>query len=215
MAYADVVNGMTGPIRRRRTTAPAGGVNFGDQGALQTSAQEQYGAERGYGDTATQTYLARAQAFDPQAAANQYAQGAWGSISDALKTQLKDVRGSAVGAGRYDSGFLDEDQNTVESQATKQLADAISRGSLEATGMQLTNNSQLGQFGQSMTQDANDMLASEREFQANQAEQRKKNKSSKGSAIGGAIGTIGGAFFGGPVGAGIGGTIGSALGGLF
>lgn len=213
MAYTDVVNGMTGPIRRRRpVTNPA--VNFGDQGSLQTAAQDQYGTESGFGNDATQTYLARAKAFDPQAAVNQYAQGAWGSISDALKNTLKDVRGSAVGAGRYDSGFLDEDQNTVESQAIRDLTNSIAQQSVAASGQTLANNNALGQFGLSTTQDANDLLASEREFQANQAEQRKRNRASKGGAIGGALGTAAGAIRG-LVGAGIGGSIGSALGGLF
>jgi hypothetical protein len=211
MGYGDM---MQGAIRRKR---PAGQppVDFGDAGSMQTAAQSQYGTEAGYGSDASSAYLARAKAFDPSAAVQQYAQGAWGSIADGLKRSIADQRGAEVGAGRFDSGFNDEDTQGVYRTATDQLSSALARESVTAAGLQLQNNEGLARFGQSSTQDANDLLASEREFQANQAEQRKKNKSSKGGAIGGALGTAAGAFFGGPVGAGIGGSIGSALGGLF
>jgi hypothetical protein len=215
MPYGDM---MTGAIRRTATRKPVAAtpaVDFGNSGSMQTAAQNAYGTEAGYGSDATSSYLARAKAFDPQAAVSTYAQGAWGSISDALKKTLSDTRGGAVGAGRYDSGYLDEDQGTVINQATKQLSDSIAQQSVAASGQALSNNSAMGQFAESTTQDANELLASERERQANADEQKKKARAAKGSAIGTGIGAIGGAFFGGPVGAGIGGTIGGALGGLF
>jgi hypothetical protein len=211
MPYANAMNGMI----KRRTATGAPAVNFGDAGSMQTAAQDQYGTEAGYGSDASSAYLARAKAFDPSAAIQQYAQGAWGSISEGLKRSIADQRGAEVGAGRFDSGFNDEDTGGVYRTATNQLANSIAQQAVTASGQTLQNNSQLAQFGESTTQDANDLLASEREFQANQAEQKKKNKGAKGSAIGGALGTAAERVLRRPVGAGIGGSIGSALGGLF
>lgn len=212
MPYAQA---MTGMIRRRAGAPGRQPVNFGDQGSMQGAAQDAYNQEAGYGSDATSTYLQRAKSFDPTAAVQQYAQGAWGSISDGLKRSIADQRGAEVGAGRFDSGFNDEDTQGVYRTATNQLANSVAQQSVAAAGLGLQNNEDLGRFAQSTTQDANDLLASEREYQANLAEQKKKNRGAKGSAIGGALGTGVGAFFGGPLGAGIGGSIGSALGGLF
>lgn len=217
MGYGDM---MTGAIKRKTAKAPAG-VDFGDSASMQTEAQNQYGTEAGYGSDASSAYLERAKSFDPQAAVSQYAQGAWGSISDALKKQLSDTRGGAVGAGRYDSGYLDEDQGTVINQATKQLSDSIAQQSVAASGQSLANTTAMGNFGQGATQDANELLSGQREFQYNKeredAERARKKRSGIGSAIGGVIGGAG-AFLatgGNPLAAYAGYKGGSAIGGAF
>lgn len=141
--------------------------------------------------------------YDPTPAVNRYAQGAWGSISNRIGTQLRDLSGRAVGQGRFDSGFYDEDQGDIMLAGMEEFGNTMARTSMDAERMRL------GEMGE-----GREMLMSRREELENvsREEQERKRKKKKGlwGAIGGALGAGAGAFFGQP---GIGYRIGSALGG--
>ena len=75
-----------------------------------------------------QEYDRRALAFDPQESLNRYATGAWDTIQHGvggMDDQLRDLRGSAVGSGRLDTGFFDEDQGAVINRGLQSFGSAL------------------------------------------------------------------------------------------
>lgn len=210
MAYSDV---LTGSKRRNRRTV----TDFGNMSDLNAAAGNAYNEEAGYGSDATQTYLDRAKNFNAADALNNYAQGAWGSVSEGLKKMLADQEGAAVGAGRFNTGYLDQDKGTVIRDVTRDFTNNIAQQSLNAAGLQERNDQGLGQFGQNAAQDANDMLTGQREFVYNQDVQadalKRKRRAGIGGLLGGALGAGVGFFAGGgPAGAAAGWKYGSQAG---
>lgn len=181
------------------------------QGYLDT-ADTMAGNAEAAGDTANDAFLTRATQFDPTAAYQRYARGAWGSISDALGDQLRNLRDQSVGAGRLDTGFYDEDTGKIYKTATDQLSRALASGALQATGQDLQNTSLLGQYAGSTLDRAGDLNTAL--FDEKQAEEnaRKKRSGGIGSAIGSLIGGVAGTFLG-PIGGGLGAKVGGAIGG--
>lgn len=196
---------------------------IGGNAAALTGAWDDLTSSQGaYGDTATQAYLGRALAFDPTQAINTYAQGAWNQASANMNDTLTKLRGSAVGAGRLDTGFFDEDQGQVYRDTVNHFTDAVTQQAVNAAQMQLQNNNSLGSFAQDRTNMYADMLASRREQQINDeraaAAAKKKKKGGIGGLLGKVAGGIGGFLIGGPAGAAtgykIGGELGAGIGGL-
>lgn len=146
--------------------------------------------------------------YDASSALNRYAQGAWSSVSQGLKQTLADTRGAAVGAGRFDTGYLDEDQGTVIRQTADDFGNRLAQQSMNA---------------ESLTQDVrgrgSDMLWGRGEQVMNDQREQDARKRQKKRGIFGAIGTVlggvGGAILGGPAGAAAGGKIGGMIGGAF
>lgn len=175
--------------------------------------------EAGYGSRASGAYLDRATSFDASESLNRYARGAWGSISEALGHQLRDLKGSSVGAGRFDSGFFDEDTGEVVNRATSQFSNAIAQQSMGALAAEQRNTESLGNFGSEARGNAMDLYTSEREIQENayrdNEERKRRRRQGIGSAIGGLLGAGVGAMAGGPAGASVGWQAGSGIGGAF
>lgn len=188
---------------------------YSQQGLLNTQNSEMTDT-LGRGATAQNQYEKFAQTFDASKGLNAYAQGAWGSISDALNQDLATERGSAVGAGRLNTGFYDEDRGTIYNRATKQLADSVAQQSLNAQGQQIGVEQNYGNYGVGQQQTGLDLLTSRREeveqAARDEAERKRQQKRGIGSAIGGVIGGVGGFLVGGPEGAFAGYKLGSATG---
>lgn len=146
--------------------------------------------------------------YDASDALNRYAQGAWGSVQEGLKRTLADANGEAVGAGRFDSGYLDEDKGVI----IRDTANNFSR-----------NLAQQAMNAENLTQDVRgrglDALWGRTEQVTNDAREaearRRQKKRGIFGAIGSVLGGIGGAIVGGPAGAAIGGKIGGSIGGAF
>lgn len=178
----------------------------------------QMGGAFGRAGSALDTYQNFASNFDASKALNTYAQGAWGSISDALKKNLQAESGSAVGAGRINTGFYDEDRGTIYNQATKQLSDSIAQQSLGAAGLQANVMQGYGNFGLNEQNTGLDLLTSRREELENAAREEDARKRQKkrgvGGLIGGVLGGVGGFLVSGgnPAGAFEGYQLGSAAG---
>lgn len=188
-----------------------------DRAGARRRQDESIDDESRYGKTASDAYLDRATNFDASESLNTYARGAWGSISDALGHQLSDLKGSAVGAGRFDSGFFDEDSGEVVNRATDQFSNAIARESMNALSAEQRNTESLAGFGSRRSENASDMIGQRYEMEENaareEAERKRRRRSGIGSAIGGVLGGVGGFLVGGPAGAGAGVKLGSGLGG--
>jgi hypothetical protein len=171
------------------------------------------------GAAASSEGLSRAQSFDASKAVNQYAGGAWNSIAGQLRQQLRASGGAAVGAGRLNTGFYDEDQGEIINRATSDFQDRMAQTAVQAAGMQQQNDASILAYGERQ-QDRGAQLTQSRwelaENDAREAEERKRNrKRGIGSAIGGIIGAGVGAIAGGPAGASVGWGAGSSVGGMF
>lgn len=206
----------TTPYRRTYLTGAPGSSGARAFQNQQIEDAQNY-ADRGIGD-----YLGAAENFDASKALNNYAQGAWGSISTALKQQLQDLSGQATGAGRFDSGFYDEDQGVLVNRALGQFSNDIAQQSMNALDAQQRNTAGLGQFGENQASDARDLVASRYETDENaareDAERKRRKKAGVWGTIGGALGAgvgalSGGGLAGAQAGWGMGSSIGSALGG--
>jgi hypothetical protein len=184
------IGGFLGPV------GAIGGALIGGRTNMSSQPQQPSGPDP------RQQYEQWAQNFDASSALNQYAQGAWGSISDALKQQLRAEAGSAVGQGRLNTGFYDEDRGTIYNRATQQMANALSQQSLNAL------NTTVG-----VKQDYGEQL--QNDYREEQARKRQK-KRGIGGLIGGALGAAGGFILGGgPAGAAAGWGVGSKVGSSF
>lgn len=164
----------------------------------------------------------RTAAFDPNAAIQRYAKGAWDTVMNdpvsGLKRSLSDLRGSAVGAGRLDTGFFDQDQGDVINNATRGFQNSLASTAVQGANMEQRNNAEILGYGTDKTNQYLDLLTAEREQQTNdardKAERQRRKKRGIGSLIGGAIGAVGGSFIPG-VGTAAGWGIGSQAGGSF
>lgn len=215
MAYGSAVMGASAYRSRRPAT------NFNDRGNLANEQGGAYTDAAGMGDQANQTFLNNATTFDAKQGLNDYAKGAWSNVSQGLDQTLARLKGQAVGAGRADSGFFDQDQGDVIRNVTSDFTNNLATKSLDAQGQQLSNTQALGQFGQNQQNTANDLLTSRREELENnardEAEKKAKKKSGIGSALGGILGAATGFIGGGfnPATAALGYKAGSAVGGMF
>lgn len=190
--------------------------NFRDRQGLAATQGRVMDDERNQGNVATGNYLDYATNFDASKGLNDFAKGAYGTISEQLDKRLKDLTGSAVGAGRLNTGFFDEDQGEVVRGAQRDFSNAIASQAVNAQGQQLQNAEGLASFGQGQQRDANDLLTSRREELENayREEQARKRKSGFGGFIGGALGGIAGSAIP-AIGTAIGGALGKKVGGLF
>lgn len=183
---------------------------------LQKIQGGQLDTESGYGDRASEDYLNQAEHFDPQGAVNQYAQGAWGSISEGLGSTLDRLRDNSVGAGRFDTGLFDKDQGEVVKAGVRDFNNQIAQTSVSAAGLQLQNQNGIADFANTRTGNALDLTASMRETQENDereaAAQKRARRGGIGSAIGGVLGAGAAIATGNPWLAGAGWKAGSALG---
>ena len=169
--------------RLNRWALKSTGLNSQDEHAAAPSRYDRAGALRAQDsqiDT-TGVGLSRAANFNATDAINNYARGAWGSISEALGEQLRSLSGSAVGAGRFDSGFYDEDQGVLVNNATRQFSNAVAQQSVAGAQMDAANNQFLGQANLDLV--AARRGEEEERYAANQ-ERRRRN------SIGGMIGSI-------------------------
>lgn len=199
--------GWNATVARARTARPRT-QGYGTTAGVQAAGDDQIATQSAYGARGTEDYLNAAENFDASASLNKYAQGAWGNISSALGQTLREQAGQAVGGGRFDSGFYDEDKGTVINRATSQFSNDIAQQSLGAAQLQQRNTESLGAFGSERTGMGNELLAARSEQVQNdereQAERKRKGRSGLYGAIGMGLGNL--------VAPGIGGMIGGAIG---
>lgn len=117
--------------------------------------------ERYRADLAENYYLDQAMRFDPSAALQQYGQAAYGDFERKLKRAVADLGGRAVGAGRLDTGFYDEDQGRLVSDLARQYQEALGSRALEAAQMNLSRLQGIGSYGAAARNTYLDMLASQ------------------------------------------------------
>jgi hypothetical protein len=167
-----------------------------------TAINQESGA---YGDE--RAAAGHAAAFDPFAAVQQSAQGAFNSFRNRLSKQIAALRGNQVGMGRMmDSGWAQQDEDELVTEGIEGLNNEIMRNSTAAAGMDMQNR----QFGASQAQERTgryyDLMAGQRDAEIGQSNAKRGSRDNLISAGMGLAGNI----LGGP----IGGKIGGFLGGL-
>lgn len=146
--------------------------------------------------------------YDASAALDRYARGAWGSVSQGLQQTLADTRGKSVGAGRFDSGYLDEDQGTVIRQTANDFSNNLAMQAMNAEN--LTQNVR-GRGEEQLWGRTEQAMNDQREADA----RKRQRKRGIFGAIGTALGGVGGFLVGGPAGAAAGAKVGGTIGGAF
>lgn len=110
------------------------------------------------GRTAENEFWNRSMAFDAQAGAEESARGIAGSLSMDLEKNLKFAQGQAVGGGRLDTGFFDEDRGFIMQDFNQRLSNAIAQQAMQAQQLNLQNIGSMGQFGQNVQNRFTNML---------------------------------------------------------
>lgn len=171
------------------------------------------------GGVAQDAYLESATNFDASKSLNAWAEGAYTNVRQGLNRTLGDLAGRAVGAGRLNTGFFDEDQGRVITDTMANFNADLAEHSMQAVALQQANDRELGEYGQRETEFGTDVAQSRREELINarrEAEARRRQKKRGiGSLIGGVVGAAGGFALGGPAGAAGGWRAGSQIGGSF
>lgn len=126
---------------------------------------------------ATSRYLTDSAAFDPGQAYKSWATGAFGDFQTGLTKNLRDLGGKAVGAGRFDSGFFDEDQGQLVRDMSSDFSNKLVQGSLTASGQRLSQLGQEGQFAEQQSQDYNELLAGELDRETAKSNAKKQQRS--------------------------------------
>ncbi len=149
--------------------------------------------------------------FDPRAAFDEYTAGSLAETRSALADELEDLTGSAVGAGRANTGFFDRDRGEVVKELFDRHNARTSQAALQTAGMR---QNQLGTALDFGAQARNRYLA----LLVGAYDPRTGEDNAGGGllgALGGVGGGVGGFFAGGPAGAAAGARIGSGLGNSF
>lgn len=196
--------GWFSPADRAKSQTPY----WDDQGAIATAQGKTAQAAGAYGDQATAEYWNRAKSFDPSAAINRYAQGAWNQTiggPGGFNDQLTKLRGNQVAGGRLDTGFNDEDTGMLYRSTVNDFGNNLAQTAVQGAGLELQNNRGIADFG-SQQQGLNlDLQTARREELIDNAREKaarkRQNKRGIAGAIGGALGAAGGFLVGGPAGA--------------
>lgn len=147
----------------------------------------------------------RLEGFDAQEAARTSARAQFDEFSEDLGDNLRDLRGSQVGRGRINSGFGFEEEDELYEGALEDLGRTLSQNALAANAQNLSATGQLSELGGRRTGRYLDVLASERDAQLLQEEQRRRARAEKRGGLFGFLGTVAkgglGYLSGGPLGA--------------
>lgn len=143
---------------------------------------------RQQGAGAEAEFFRRSMEFDPQAAAEASAGGIAESLSRQLNRNLTDAQGAAVGGGRLDTGFFDEDRGRLFEDFNERLASAVASQALQAQQLNLANIQGIGRFGESISNRFVNLLGGA--TQAGVQEQSAENQ--RGGLFGKILGGIGG-----------------------
>lgn len=141
---------------------------------------------------ANSQYMTANAGFNPEQAFKTYASGAEGDFNTQLSSSLRDLSGKAVGAGRFDSGFYDEDQGQVVRNVAGDFNNKIAQGALTASGQRLSQIGQEGQYALGEQGLYGDMLSGQLDRETAAANAKKQQRSSFWSGLFG----VGGAALG-------------------
>ena len=127
--------------------------------------------------------------FDPMAYLTTYGQGVAGAFNDTLNTQLRNLKGSAVGAGRLNTGFYDQDVGTLAKSIAGQYTNQLEQGAMQAAGMKLGATEQAASEQEDEQNRWLDMVTG----QLDREQARKNQVAGQQSSLLSTVGTVAGA----------------------
>lgn len=125
-------------------------------------------------DTAQDFYLEGAMGFDPTAALERYGEASYRGFERNLGRQMGELRGSAVGAGRLNTGFQTEDEDRVVTDLAARYQDDLARQSLGATSLELRNLEGVGAYGAGQQNTYLDLLSGQMDRETAERNEKKK-----------------------------------------
>ncbi len=137
-------------------------------------------------DQAQDFYLEGATNFDPTEALGRYGDAAYRGFERNLGREMETLRGSAVGAGRLDTGFQTEDEDRVVTDLGERYHDSLARQSLGATSLELRNLEGVGAYGAGQQNSYLDLISG-------QLDRETAEKNAKKKLIGDVLGSLFGA----------------------
>ncbi len=174
-------------------------------------SQDELRRSQQLGGQAENEFFQRSLNFDAQAAAETSARGIAGSLSGQLGRNLELARGQAVGSGRLDTGFFDEDRGRIFEDFNERLTNAIAQQALQAQSLNLQNLGNIGNFGANVSNRFVNLLGGSLDRATAEENARKQQG---GGLFGKLLGGVLGAAAPG-VGSSIGAAIGGGISGLF
>jgi hypothetical protein len=178
-------------------------------------SQDLLGSSGTLGGQAENEFFQRSLGFDAQQGAVESARGIVGSLTPDLQRNLEFARGQAVGRGRLDTGFFDEDRGRLFEDFNTRVANAVAANALQAQRLNLANVGQIGQFGENIQNRFVNLLGGSLDRAT--AERNAEPPSLFGRLLGAGLsiaGTAVGGSIGGPQGAAVGGAVGREAGGI-
>lgn len=171
-------------------------------GLTQTSLRE-IDRTRRTGQEAESEFFNRAMNFDARTGAAETARGIAGDLSMDLNRNLEYARGQAVGSGRLETGFFDQDRGRLFEDFNARLANAIAQQSMQAQALNQRNIEGIGAYGTNVSNRFINLLGGA--TRAGVEEQSAENQ--RGGLFGKILGGLGGLVL-----PGIGSAVGDALG---
>jgi hypothetical protein len=154
-------------------------------------------------------YLRRARSYDPQESFERSAGAARAGYREQLQRDLRDEEGAAVGAGRLDTGFYDEDRGEVMRRSDESFNRELAGMALNTEGLRLRNQEGLGQYSQFASNRYLDLMAGGLDRAEAEAEAKRRRGGGFGRFLGTVAGGVGGFLVGGPAGAAAGAGVGN------
>lgn len=159
------------------------------QSATERSFEASIGDAGTAAKTAQSRYATDSAGFDPASSYKEYAGGAFKDFQTQLGQQLRDLGGKSVGAGRFDSGFFNEDQGQVIRDVSSDFSNRLAQGALQTSGMRLGQLGQEGQYALGQSGMYNDLLSG----QLDRDTARENAKRQQRSELYGTLGKVGAA----------------------
>ncbi len=145
-------------------------------------------------DQAQDYYLEGATSFDPTESLERYGEASYRGFERNLGREMETLRGSAVGAGRLNTGFQTEDEDRVVTDLAERYQDSLARQSLGATSLELRNLEGVGAYGAGQQNTYLDLISGGLDRETSERNAKKKLL---GNVLGGAFGAAGRIFGGG------------------
>jgi hypothetical protein len=132
--------------------------------------------------------------FDPAAAYGTYLGGAQNKFMDILRRSNADITGSAVGRGRLNTGFYNQDIGDNENRIAQDFASEASGAALQTAGMQESKYGTLAGLEGEQRNRYYDLLSGGLDRATANANAKRAEKSSTKNSILGILGDLGSTF---------------------
>lgn len=138
---------------------------------------------QGYGDAATSEYFNRARTYNPQQSLETAAGGLFDQFERTTGRNIEKLRGSQVGAGRLGGGYGAEDETSMIYDARADLNSRIASMALDTESLKLSNQRDIGAFGESQSNRYLDVLTGQSDRETGRYNAKQQQRAGVWSAL--------------------------------